>query len=90
MSAAPVSTYTVACELGHESEAMVRRVYAHLGEIRHRAEVVEYRVGQHLDQVRERLRRLGIVTGNVTTASAGSEKRVAPRHTICQRGREFG
>jgi integrase len=28
---APVSTKTVARELGHESEAMVRRVYAHLG-----------------------------------------------------------
>lgn len=40
---APVSTYTVARELGHESEAMVRRVYAHLGTIRHRSEVVEYR-----------------------------------------------
>src|SRR5690606_8030348 len=37
---APVSTYTVARELGHESEAMVRRVYAHLGEVRHRSEVV--------------------------------------------------
>jgi len=30
---APVSTYTVARELGHESEAMVRRVYARLGEV---------------------------------------------------------
>jgi integrase len=38
----PVSTYTVACELGHGSEAMVRQVYGHLGEVRHRAEVVEY------------------------------------------------
>jgi integrase len=46
---APVSTYTVARELGHESEAMVRKVYAHLGTIRHRSEVVEYRVGQHLE-----------------------------------------
>ena len=40
---APVSTYTVARELGHSSEAMVRRVYAHLGQVRHRSEVVEYR-----------------------------------------------
>jgi hypothetical protein len=84
---APVSTYTVAFELGHESEAMVRRVYAHLGEIRHRAEVVEYRVGQHLDQIRERLRRLGIVTGNVTAASAGSEKEL-PRDTPYVSGAE--
>jgi integrase len=72
---APVSTYTVARELGHESEAMVRRVYAHLGEVRHRSEVVEYRVDQHLEQVGDRLKKLGIVTGNVTAdpAEAGME-----------------
>jgi len=28
-----VYTYTVARELGHESEATVRRVYAHVGEV---------------------------------------------------------
>src|SRR4051794_4323577 len=39
---APVSLYTGSRELGHGSEDMVRRVYAHLGEARHRAEVVEY------------------------------------------------
>ncbi len=43
----PVSMYTVARELGHGGEAMVRRVYGHLGQVRHRAEVVEYRVEQH-------------------------------------------
>jgi integrase len=56
---APVSTYTVARELGHESEAMVRRVYAHLGEIRHRSEVVEFRVGQHLERLGDRLQAAG-------------------------------
>ncbi len=72
---APVSTYTVARELGHESEAMVRRVYAHLGETRHRSEVVEYRVAQHLEQIGDRLQKLGIVTGKVTGAPAvGDEK----------------
>jgi integrase len=35
---APAWTYTVARELGHESEAMVRKAYAHLGTIRHRSE----------------------------------------------------
>jgi hypothetical protein len=70
---AAVSTYTVARELGHESEAMVRRVYAHLGEVRHRSEVVEYRVAQHREQVDERLQKLGIVTGNVTADRAGTE-----------------
>src|SRR5438874_12906294 len=39
---APVSTYTVARELGHESEPIVRRVCAHLGDVRHRSEMVEY------------------------------------------------
>jgi hypothetical protein len=81
---APVSTYTVVHELGHESEAMVRRVYAHLGTIRHRSEVVEYRVEQHLGRLGDRLERLGLagasVTGNVTAPSAGSEKETPRDH----------
>jgi len=43
---APVSTYTVAREMGHGGEAMMRRVYGHLGQVRHRSEAVEYRVEQ--------------------------------------------
>ncbi len=82
---APVSTYTVARELGHESEAMVRRVYAHLGEVRHRSEVVEYRVAQHVEQVGERLKKLGIVTGNVTAAPAAAENET-PRGSITASG----
>jgi integrase len=70
---APVSTYTVACVLGHSSEAMVRRVYAHLGEVRHRSEVVEYRAAQHLEHVGERLKKLGIVTGNVADRAAAEK-----------------
>lgn len=66
----------VARELGHESEAMVRRVYAHLGEIRHRSEVLEYRVEQHLERLGDRLQRLGLVgpfvTGNVTAEMTGA------------------
>lgn len=53
----------------------MRRVYAHLGEVRHRSEVVEYRAAQHLEQIGERLKKLGIVTGNVTTEPAGSHLR---------------
>ncbi len=79
---APVSTYTVARELGHESEAMVRRVYAHLGTIRHRSEVVEYRVEQHLERLGDRLQRLGLAgasdTGKDTAASTALENE-APR-----------
>ena len=41
---APVSPYTVAKELGHGGEAMVRRVYGHLGEVRHRSKSVQYRI----------------------------------------------
>ena len=52
---APVSVYTVAKELGHGGEAMVRRVYGHLGQMRHRANVVEYRVEQHRNALAERL-----------------------------------
>ena len=47
---APVSVYTVARELGHGGETMVRRVYGHLGQVRHRAEVVEYRVSEFLQR----------------------------------------
>ena len=39
----PVSVYTIAQELGHESGEMVRRVYARLGKVRHRAEAPEFR-----------------------------------------------
>ena len=82
---APVSTYTVARELGHESEAMVRRVYAHLGEIRHRSEVVEYRVEQHLERLGDRLQRLGLArasgTGKDTAAAATGENK-SPRGSI--------
>src|SRR5437867_3928489 len=52
---APVSTYTVAREMGHGGESMVRRVYGHLGQVRHRAEAVEYRVEQHVAKLGERL-----------------------------------
>ena len=81
---APVSTYTVARELGHESEAMVRKVYAHLGTIRHRSDVVEYRVEQHLERLGDRLQRLGLAgasgTGNVTAALEGSEMATPSDH----------
>jgi integrase len=78
---APVSTYTVARELGHKSEAMVRRVYSHLGTTRHRSEVVEYRVEQHLERLGDRLQRLGLVGPSVTgkdTAPAASLDTEAP------------
>ncbi len=55
---APVSVYTVAKELGHGGEAMVRKVYGHLGQVRHRAKVVEYRVRQHRAKLGDRLTRL--------------------------------
>ncbi len=73
----------MARELGHESETMVRKVYAHLGTIRHRSEVVEYRIEQHLERLGDRLQRLGLggpsVTGNVTAASEAVEREYAPR-----------
>ena len=52
---APVSLFTVARELGHGGEAMVRRVYGHLGQVRHRAEVVEYRIEAFEDKLKGRL-----------------------------------
>ncbi|MEX2157633.1 MAG: hypothetical protein WD773_12440 [Gemmatimonadales bacterium] len=55
---APVSVYTVARELGHGGDALVRRVYGHLGAVRHRSRAVEYRIEQHRKALRERLARL--------------------------------
>lgn len=55
---APISPYSVAKELGHGGEAMVRRVYGHLGQVRHRADVVEYRIEQHAERLAARMKRL--------------------------------
>jgi integrase len=70
---ASVSAYTVSRELGHGGEALIKRVYGHLGTVRHRSEMVEYRVEQHFEQLVDRLRGLGMfVTGNVTAGEAPS------------------
>jgi integrase len=52
---APVSLFTVAKELGHGGEAMVRRVYGHLGQVRHRGAQVEYRTEAFEDKLKSRL-----------------------------------
>ncbi len=56
---APVSPYTVAKEMGHGGDSLVKRIYGHLGEFRHRSEVVEYRVENHGEALGERLTALG-------------------------------
>jgi hypothetical protein len=48
--------------------------------VRHRSEVAEYPAAQHLDQIGERLKKLGIVTGNVTAASAAAEMETPRDH----------
>jgi integrase len=70
---APVSLYTVSRELGHGSEEMVRRVYAHLGTVRHRSEVVEFWVKQHFERLGDQLVRLGFDITSVITSGAGQE-----------------
>jgi integrase len=55
---APVSIYTVGKEMGHGGEALVKRVYGHLGTVRHRSEVVEYRVEQHKKELKAKLQLL--------------------------------
>lgn len=52
---APVSPFTVGRELGHGGDALVRRVYGHLGTVRHRSEAVEYRIEQHAARLGDRL-----------------------------------
>jgi len=55
---ASVSVYTVGKEIGHGGDAVVKRVYGHLGEVRHRAKAVEFRVEQHGAKLKDRLRDL--------------------------------
>jgi hypothetical protein len=50
----PVSVYTVAQELGHES-GEGRRVYARLGKVRHRAEAPEFRTEHWFEERNGRL-----------------------------------
>jgi hypothetical protein len=75
-----VSVYTVAKELGHGGESMVRRVYRHLGQVRHRADAVEYRLEQHVAKLGgrlEALRSVGFVTTCVTTGLDSQPDRVS-------------
>ncbi len=62
-----MSIYTVARELGHGGDSMVKRVYGHLGTVRHRAEVLEYRVEQHAKVLGDRLTALQPAPAFVTT-----------------------
>ena len=57
---APASPFTVAREMGDGGDALVRRLYGHLGTVRHRSDVVEYRVEQHREKLREPLRALEV------------------------------
>ena len=51
----PVSSYTVRREMDHGSQAMVVKVYSHLGAAPHGSPVVEYRVAQHASILGDRL-----------------------------------
>jgi len=79
---APVSVYTVAREMGHGGESMVRRVYGQLGQVRDRADVVEYRVEQFAAKLGDRLRGLDVttyVTTGVDQPDRVSDVAVTPR-----------
>ncbi len=51
----PVSTYTVAKEMGHGGTGLVEHIYGHLSETPHRSEVVEYLAENHRDLIGARL-----------------------------------
>ena len=85
---APVSLYTVSRELGHGSEDMVRRVYAHLGTVRHRSEVVEYRVEQHFERLGDQLVRLGFDIKSVIKEGTAGETKPPPSRKV-RRGNTF-
>ena len=71
-----MSVYTVAREMGHGGESMVRRVYGQLGQVRDRADVVEYRVEQFAAKLGDRLRGLDVTT-YVTTGVDSQPDRVS-------------
>ena len=50
----PVAVYTVSRELGHNSTAMVEKVYSRLGSVRHRSACPEFRVDQHRTRLDKR------------------------------------
>ena len=52
---ASISPYTVGKELGHSGDALVRRIYGHLGTVRHRSAVVEYPIERVTLKVGRRL-----------------------------------
>jgi len=54
----PVSPYTVAKELGHGGDALIKRVYGHLGEVHHRSATVEYRIENFETRLAARIRTL--------------------------------
>ena len=77
-----MSVYTVAREMGHGGESMVRRVYGQLGQVRDRADVVEYRVEQFAAKLGDRLRGLDVttyVTTGVDQPDRVSDVAVTPR-----------
>jgi integrase len=55
MEAIPVSPFTVATEMGHGGDSLVKRIYGHLGTVRHRSENVEFRVQDHKEALAGKL-----------------------------------
>jgi hypothetical protein len=79
----------VSREVGHASQEMLERVYAHLGAIRHRSEVVEYLEEQHQGRISERLKKLGFATRMTPQQGMGPATK-RPVAAKCARGRCFG
>jgi integrase len=60
LEAVPVSPFTVAKEMGHGGDGLVKRIYGHLGTVVHRSEAVEYRITDHREALADKLEALGI------------------------------
>lgn len=73
---APVSTWTVAREVGHTSTRMIEATYGHLGEVRHRAEVVEFRIEQHVAKLGDRAKMFAIAAANMAEDESRKSLRV--------------
>ena len=85
---APISLYSVSRELGHGSEEMVRRVYAHLGTVRHRSEVLEYRLEQHVEALRIGSAHSDLLPGTLPADRRRRKMKPLPAW-ICKKGKMF-
>ena len=77
----PIAIYTVARELGHGGDSLVKRVYGHLGRVGHRAQHVEFRIEQARGSRRGPRPATGTRHGRMRTSKGRSAEMTEHIHT---------